>query len=140
MTPSTTYVAQYPRAFNSLGRDKTVRNNVKSHIVIYRQNGTGRDTYILSNNGGFAIQEGSNPFCGYQNEFKRSLRQYAPIENRPSKTVSSISPVRYKSVAGNFSNTLNRFKVMAKGQDGEQSRDEKSPINKAEAQKTSASV
>ena len=55
MTPSTTYVAQYPRAFNSLGRDKTVRNNVKSHIVIYRQNGTGRDTYILSNNGGFAI-------------------------------------------------------------------------------------
>ena len=68
----------------------------------------------MSNNGGFAIQEGSNPFCGYQNEFKRSLRQYAPIENRPNKTISSVSPVRYKSVAGNFANTLNRFKVFAK--------------------------
>ncbi len=55
LKPSTMYVAGYPRAFNSLGIDKTVRNNVKAHTVIYRQNGTGRDTYILSNNGGFAI-------------------------------------------------------------------------------------
>ena len=65
------------------------------------------------------------------------MRQYAPIENRPNKTVSSVSPVRYKSVAGNFANTLNRFKVMAKQ---DEQRDEKSPINKPEAQKTSASV
>ena len=55
LKPSTTYVAGYPRGFNSMGIDKTVRNNVKAHVVIYRQNGTGRDTYILSNNGGFAI-------------------------------------------------------------------------------------
>ena len=38
-----------------MGIDKTFRGNVKGHMVIYRQNGTGRDTYILSNNGGFAI-------------------------------------------------------------------------------------
>ena len=48
-----------------MGIDKTHRNNVKAHVVIYRQNGTGRDTYILGNNGGFAIQEGSKEFCGY---------------------------------------------------------------------------
>lgn len=59
------YVAQPPRAFNSMGIDTVARNKVKSHVVIYRQNGTGRDTYILNNNGGFAIHEGENKFCGY---------------------------------------------------------------------------
>ena len=88
MQPGTTYIANgCPRPFNSLGQDKTYRNNIKSHIVIYRQNGSGRDTYILNNNGGFAIQEGSNQFCGYQESFKRSLRNYAPIEPRTKKSV-----------------------------------------------------
>ena len=80
-------------------------------MVMYRQNGTGRDTYILNNNGGFAIQEGSNKFCGYQQDFKRSLRNYPPAEPRIGKSFTSVSPVRYKSNAGFLGNTLNRFKV-----------------------------
>ena len=59
--PSTMYVAGRP-GFNSLGIDRTYKSNVKGHMVMYRQNGTGRDTYILGNNGGFAIQEGSKKF------------------------------------------------------------------------------
>ena len=110
MSKGTVYVAQHPRAFNSLGIDRTARNNVKSHIVQYRQNGGGRDTYIMSNNGGFAIQEGSYPFCGPGENFKRSLRQYAPVERNQSKSITSISPVRY-SKANAFATTLNRFKV-----------------------------
>ena len=67
LKPGTMYIAnQKPRPFNSLGIDKTVRNNIKAHMVMYRQNGGGRDTYILNNNGGFAIHEGSNKFCGPQ--------------------------------------------------------------------------
>ena len=114
MKPGTTYVASHPRAFHSMGIDKTARSNVKAHMVIYRQNGTGRDSYIYSNNGGFAIQEGSNTFCGPQQDFKRSLRHYAPVEPRRNKSVSSVSPVRYKSIGGNLATTLNRFKVYMK--------------------------
>lgn len=56
MHPGTTYVASRPsHSTRFMGINTTQRNNVKSHIVIYRQNGTGRDTYIHSNNGGFAI-------------------------------------------------------------------------------------
>ena len=62
-----------------MGINKTVRNNVRAHTVIYRQNGTGRDTYITANNGGFAIYEGSNPFCGPGEQLKRSLRHYEPV-------------------------------------------------------------
>ena len=111
LKPSTMYIPSYSHGFNSLGIDKTYKNNVKSHIVIYRQNGTGRDTYILSNNGGFAIQEGSKDFLGYQESFKRSLRKYPPAEPRQSKAVTSVSPVRTKSLAGSFNSTLNRFKI-----------------------------
>ena len=111
LKPSTMYVAQPPRAFNSMGIDTVARNKVKSHVVIYRQNGTGRDTYILNNNGGFAIHEGENKFCGYQQDFKRSLRNYPPAEPKRNKSFSSVSPVRYKSLAGSFANTLNRFNL-----------------------------
>ena len=110
--PGTTYIANgKPRPFNSLGIDKTVRNNVRAHMVMYRQNGTGRDTYILNNNGGFAIHEGSNKFVGYQQDFKRSLRNYPPAEPRMGKSFTSVSPVRYRSNAGFLGSTLNRFKV-----------------------------
>ena len=36
LSVGTTYVAGHPRPFNSMGIDKTVRNNVRSHIVVYR--------------------------------------------------------------------------------------------------------
>lgn len=55
LKPSTMYIPSYSHGFNSMGIDKTARSNVKGHMVIYRQNGSGRDTYIMSNNGGFAI-------------------------------------------------------------------------------------
>jgi hypothetical protein len=50
-----TYTAMHPRAFQTLGITQSGRNYSKGHIVIYRQDGTGRDTYIYNNNGGFAI-------------------------------------------------------------------------------------
>ena len=112
LKPGTMYIAnQKPRPFNSLGIDKTVRNNIKAHMVMYRQNGGGRDTYILNNNGGFAIHEGSNKFCGPQQDFKRSLRNYHPGERQIGRTLTTVSPVRYKSNAGFLGSTLNRFKV-----------------------------
>ena len=57
LKPGTTYVAQPPRAFNCLGisKKKNSYNDARAHTVIYRQNGTGRDSYIYQNNGGFAI-------------------------------------------------------------------------------------
>ena len=36
LKPGTTYVAQHGRPFNSLGMDRTARNPVNSHVVIYR--------------------------------------------------------------------------------------------------------
>lgn len=114
LKPSTFYVPQRNRPFNSMGIDKTVRNNVKAHMVIYRQNGSGRDTYILGNNGGFCIQEGSKEFCGYQKSFEKSLRKYPPSQPRMEKAVTSVSPKRYNSLANNFNTTLNRFKVYMK--------------------------
>ena len=90
-------------------------------MVIYRQNGGGRDTYIMGNNGGFCIQEGSKKFQGYQNDFKDSLRKYERIDNpkrsNSNPRVQSGSPVRYKTLTNSFATTLNRFKVyMKRGQ------------------------
>lgn len=79
-----TYTAKHPRVFNCNGISKAGREYTKNgHIAIYRQDGTGRDTYILNNNGGFAIWEGSNKFGPAEN-FQRSLRIYQPIKRRRS--------------------------------------------------------
>ena len=80
-----TYTAMHPKAFNSMGIAKSGREYTKNgHVAVYRQNGTGRDTYILNNNGGFAIWEGSNPCRGPVESFKRSLRIYQPTRRRKS--------------------------------------------------------
>ena len=126
------YVPSRP-GFNSLGIDKTYRPNVKGHMVIYRQNGGGRDTYIMGNNGGFCIQEGSKKFQGYQNDFKDSLRKYERIDPKRSNSnprVQSGSPVRYKTLTNSFATTLNRFKVYMKRGQSQDSEGNITPLGK----------
>ena len=60
--PSTFYTAQRKVKYPTLRATTTSqpRNNTRSPIVIYQQDGTGRDMYIYANNGGFAnVYKGS---------------------------------------------------------------------------------
>jgi hypothetical protein len=50
-----TYVGRHQSAFSTMGITAGGKSPNRGHTVIYRQNGTGRDTYIWLNNGGFAI-------------------------------------------------------------------------------------
>lgn len=71
--------------------------------VKYQLNGTGRDTYIFNNNGGFAIAEGSRQFCGYQKSFQNNLRVYCHPSNMPS---AKIYGRRYSFTGGANANRV----------------------------------
>ena len=47
------YISEYPHSFNSLGTTSSGKTYSHGHIVHYRQNGSGRDSWIYSDNGGF---------------------------------------------------------------------------------------
>ena len=106
MKPSSTYIAGYSRGFPTMGIEKPHnRNNAPSHTIIYRQNGTGRDTYILGNNGGFAVQSSLDQFRGHQEQFKRSLRQYIPEGNKFGTSITRFRNRMNKRV-GSFDDSL----------------------------------
>ena len=96
--------------------------------VKYQLDGSGRDTYIFSNNGGFAIQEGTKKFIGFQNSFKESLRVYAHPATLPIQVIYgkkytlnrnlNQSPSRPSRVFGqhtlNRSNSRSAFRVKSR--------------------------
>lgn len=82
--PSTTYVSEHPTAFQTLGIGTSGRNYYNGFITHYRQDGTGRDTYILNDNGGFSVSKTSTAMPATASErFKQSLRKYIPVSRQP---------------------------------------------------------
>ena len=69
---------------------------IDSKAVHYRQNGSGRDTYILFNNGGYS---NPNQLADYRVAFKNSLRQYKTPSSYAVKQQMPISILRSRKQA-----------------------------------------
>ena len=82
-----------PNAQNSKGkqpRGVTTVSQVHTANVCpikYNCNGTGRDTYIYNDNGGFAVPHTPSTYGGFQKSFVNSLRAYAHPASRPLSSV-----------------------------------------------------
>lgn len=75
---------------------------------MYALDGTGRDTYIKANNGGFTNFDSNDNYLGFQKAFAKSLRGYT----HPSVASTSPDPVKrvkYEYRSNNFLTNAQEF-------------------------------